>query len=97
MTLFCVPVGCSTICYADDTLLMVRGPSFREAMVRAELGATVVVRSIELGLKVFGQDGGCGLYVEGVAGELKYNRRYRYRDENHHEVPGISFGHSMDL
>ena len=48
-----LPVGCSSICYADDTLLVVRGPSFREAVVRAELGATVVVRAIErLGLKV---------------------------------------------
>ena len=41
---------CSTICYADDTPLVLKGPSFREAMVRAELGAT---RSIErLGRKV---------------------------------------------
>ena len=48
-----LPVRCSSICYADDTFLVVRGSSFREAVVRAELGAIVVVRAIErLGLKV---------------------------------------------
>lgn len=47
-----LPVGCSTVCYADDTLLIM-GPSFREAMIRAELEATVIVRAIErLSLKV---------------------------------------------
>ena len=47
-----LPLGCSVLCYADDTLLVVRGPSLRE-VVRAELGAAVVVGAIRrLGLEV---------------------------------------------
>ena len=41
------------MCYADDTLLVVRGPSLHEAVVRAELGAAVVVGAIKrLGFEV---------------------------------------------
>ncbi|XP_018339051.1 PREDICTED: uncharacterized protein LOC108746647 [Trachymyrmex septentrionalis] len=30
-------MDCSTVCYADDILLVARGPSFEKAFVRAEL------------------------------------------------------------
>lgn len=39
--------GCSILYYADDTLLSVRGLSFREAMTRVELGVTICVTAIE--------------------------------------------------
>ena len=48
-----MPVGCSVLCYADDTLLIVRGPSLHETVFRAELGAAVVVEAIKrLGLEM---------------------------------------------
>lgn len=48
-----LPPGCHTIGYADDTLLMVRGRNWEEAIVRGEVAATNVIRSIHgMGLKV---------------------------------------------
>ncbi|KAG5327721.1 PO11 protein, partial [Pseudoatta argentina] len=48
-----LPIGCLVICYADDTLMVACADSFKEARVRAEVGATFVIRSIErLGLRV---------------------------------------------
>ena len=41
------------MCYADDTLLVARAGTFEEARLRAEVGATFLIRSIErLGLRV---------------------------------------------
>ena len=46
-------LSCSVLCYADDILLVVRGPSLCEAVVKAELGAAVVVEAIKrLGLEM---------------------------------------------
>lgn len=46
-----LPIGCSVTCYAD--LLVACADSFEEARVKAEVGATFVIRSIErLGLRV---------------------------------------------
>ncbi|KAG5324468.1 PO11 protein, partial [Pseudoatta argentina] len=48
-----LPIGCSVICYADDTLLVACAYSFEEARVKVEVGATFVIHSIErLGLRV---------------------------------------------
>ncbi|XP_018368779.1 PREDICTED: uncharacterized protein LOC108764875 [Trachymyrmex cornetzi] len=48
-----MPICCSVLCYADDTLLVACAASFDEARIRAEMGATFVIRMIErLGLKV---------------------------------------------
>lgn len=45
--------GCSTLCYADDTLLIARGRSRQEATSMAEMGANILIRRIEeIGLKV---------------------------------------------
>ncbi|XP_018377655.1 PREDICTED: uncharacterized protein LOC108770518 [Trachymyrmex cornetzi] len=48
-----MPIGCATLCYADDTLVTASADNFEEARVRAEIGTPAVVRAIErLGLKV---------------------------------------------
>ena len=48
-----LPIGCSVLCYADDTLLVARASDFEESRFRAEVGATYLVRYIEsLGLRV---------------------------------------------
>lgn len=45
--------GCSTLCYADDTLLISRGRRLEEAIGRAELGTNILITRIEeMGLKV---------------------------------------------
>ena len=40
-----LPWGCSAICYVDDTLLVIRDPSFREALIRTELSVTGLLLS----------------------------------------------------
>ena len=52
----------STLCYADDTLLIVRGPSFEEALLRAELGAAVLVEAMSQIEGVVRYDGGRCFY-----------------------------------
>ncbi|XP_018377265.1 PREDICTED: uncharacterized protein LOC108770269 [Trachymyrmex cornetzi] len=48
-----MPIGCATLCYADDTLVTASADNFEEARIRVEIGTTAVVRAIErLGLKV---------------------------------------------
>lgn len=42
-----LPIGCSVLCYADDILLVGRGLSFGLALIRAELGAAVMLGTIE--------------------------------------------------
>lgn len=48
-----LPVGCSVIGYADDTILIVRARNWKEAKIRANLGIVCIVAGIrDLGLKV---------------------------------------------
>ncbi|CAG9557742.1 unnamed protein product [Danaus chrysippus] len=48
-----LPTGLSVVCYADDTLVVARGDDLSEAKARAEAGAALIVRRIEmLGLRV---------------------------------------------
>jgi len=46
-------MGCFTICYTDDILIVVTNSSFKKALVRAKSGVAVIVRAIkDLGLTV---------------------------------------------
>ena len=48
-----LPPGCHTVCYADDTLVVVRGTSWERAVENANLAVTCVVGSITgLGLRM---------------------------------------------
>ncbi|KAL0111284.1 hypothetical protein PUN28_012887 [Cardiocondyla obscurior] len=42
-----IPSGCNTICYADDTLVLSTGLSWREAVVKSELAVHIVVETIK--------------------------------------------------
>lgn len=48
-----LPSGCTTLYYADDTVLIASESTFEEAIARAQAGVAAVVNAIKrLGLKV---------------------------------------------
>lgn len=48
-----LPIGCSAICYADDTLVLANGEDWQDAIANGNMAVAVIVRSIRtMGLKV---------------------------------------------
>jgi len=96
-----LPAGCSTLCYADDTLVLIGGDTLGDAIPRAELAVARVIRGIkDLGLRLWGscfpRIVGRAVWVDGVlvpvGNSLKYlgltlDARWSFREHFNRVLP----------
>ena len=88
------------MCYADDTLLVARADTFGEARLRAEVGATFLIRAIErLGLRVsVAKTEAVAFSVEGTpAGAVTGIGGGGGSDWFRREIPGSNPGFAVEL